>query len=105
MRGASPEPVDLVEHQDLRQVGCADLGQHAVHLVDVLVAARIADVHHVQQQRRLARLGQRRLEGRHQLVRQLADESDRVGHHHLVLPGSTMRRTVGSSVANSWSAT
>ena len=76
------DAVDLVEHQDLRQVGGADLGQHAVDLVDVFVAPRIADVDHVQQQRRLARLGERGLERRHQLVRQLADETDGVGHHH-----------------------
>jgi hypothetical protein len=62
--GVSPEPVDLVEDQDLRQVGGADLREHAVHFVDVLLAARIADVDHVQQQRGFARLGERRLERR-----------------------------------------
>ena len=31
------DPVDLVEHQDLWQVGGADLGQHPVHLVDVFI--------------------------------------------------------------------
>ena len=81
MRGRRVDAVDLVEHQDLRQVGGADLGQHAVDLVDVFVAPRIADVDHVQQQRGFARLGERRLERRHQFVRQLANETDGVGHH------------------------
>ena len=83
MRGAVLDAVDLVEHQDLRQLGGPDFGEHAIHFVDVLVAARVADVDDVQQQRRLARLGERGLESRDQLMRQFADESHGIGHHHL----------------------
>ena len=76
------QPVDLVVDQDLRNLLRADLREHRIDLRDVLVAARVARIHDVQQQRRLARLGERRLEGGDQLVRQLADEADRVGDHH-----------------------
>ena len=62
---------------------CAPIScEHRIDLRDVLVAPRIARIDDVQQQGGLARLGQRRLERRHQLVRQLADEADGVGGHH-----------------------
>ena len=56
--------------------------QHRVDLRDVVVAARVARIHDVQQQSRLASLRQRRLEGGHQLVGQLADETNSVGGNH-----------------------
>ena len=66
-------------------------------------SVRIGSVDHMQQEVGLARLGQGRAERRDQIMRQIADETDGIGQHH-VAPGTAMRRTVGSSVANSWSA-
>lgn len=97
------DAVDLVEHQQLRQVAGTDRGQHLVDLGDALLAMRIGGVDHVQQEIGLARFGQGRTERGDQVMWQVADETDGVGQHH-VAPGTAMRRTVGSSVANSWSA-
>ena len=105
--GCTPRGVDLVEDQDLRHVGGADL-----------VAAPRSP-------RRSARRGceagasttcssrsasaassQRRLERRDQVVRQVADEADRVGQRRRRRAPCAGRRwrVVVSSVANSWSA-
>ena len=50
--------------------------------MDVLVASRVAGIHHVQQQMRFARLLQCRLKRGHEFVRQLADEAHGVRQHH-----------------------
>ncbi len=76
----------------------------SLDLGDALVALRIGGVDHVQQQIGIACLGQGRTERRDQFVRQVADETDRVGEHDRSASRPSRRRTVGSSVANSWSA-
>ena len=104
-RAAAPSmPVDLVVDQQLRDVAGADFLQHLVDLGDALVAQRVGGVDHVQQQVGLARFGQGRAERGDQFVRQVAHEADGVGQHHARRPAASMRRTVGSSVANNWSA-
>ena len=60
-----------------------DLRQHAFDFGDVFGAARITGIDDMQQQRGFARFGQRGLEGGHQFVRQIADETHGVGDHHL----------------------
>ncbi len=80
----------------------ADLLEHAFTCAICSSRRGSLGIDHVQQQRRVARLGERRLEGGHQLVRQLADESDGVGDDdRRAARAGWMRRTVGSSVAKS----
>ncbi len=76
------QPVDLVVEQDLGNLAGADLLQHPVHLRNLLLAPGVAGVHDVQQQGGGARLGERRLEGGHQLVGQLANEPHGIGCDH-----------------------
>ena len=76
-----------------------------IHLGDALVALRVGSVDDVQQEVRFARLHQRGPEGGDELVRQVAHEADRIRDDHVGPCWSFSRRTVGSSVANSWSAT
>ncbi len=73
--------VQFVEHQDLRHVLRADLREHALDFLDAPVALGIGAIHDMQEQIRVARLGQRRLERCDEIVRQVADESDRIGEH------------------------
>ena len=73
------ESIDLIEDFDLRESAGTHLYQHRVHLLDALVASRIARIDDVQQQRRFARFGQRRLERGHEFVGQFANEADRIG--------------------------
>ena len=77
------DAIDLVEHQQLRQLAGADRFQHFVHLGDALLAQRIGGIHQVQQEIGLARLAQGGTERGHQLVRQVADEADGVGQHRI----------------------
>ena len=74
--------VGLVEHEHARAVGGVDLLEHvfdrARHLHQRLLGlARVDDVQHEVGQRGLL---ERRRERVHELVRQLADEADGVGH-------------------------
>ena len=55
-----------------------DFRQNRVDRRDLLRRLRMPRVHHMHQQVRLRHLLQRRLEGLHQPVRQLADKPDRV---------------------------
>ena len=74
--------VDLVEHQQRVLLLDADLLQHLVGRGNLLVHRRIAAVGHVQQQIGLPGFFQRGLEARDQMVRQIADETDRVAQQH-----------------------
>ena len=76
------QAVGLVEHQQRVLLLDADLLQHLVDRRDLVAHGRIADVGHVQQQVRLPRFLQRRLETGDQAVRQLADEPHRVAQQH-----------------------
>ncbi len=80
---AALDPVDLVEHQHLRQFAGADFVQHFIDLGNALLAMRIGGVDQVQQEVGLARFAQGRAERGHQLVRQVADETDGIGQHHV----------------------
>jgi hypothetical protein len=84
--------IDLVEDEQLRHVGRADLLQHPLHFLDLLGMVRVGRVHHMQQQVGIDRFLQRGLEGGDQAVRQVADEADRVGKRD-----RTPRRTGGAS--------
>ena len=75
------DAIDLVVDAQLRNIARADLPQYLIDLFDVFIAPRITGVDHVQQQVRLARFLQRRLERGDEFVRQIADETDRVGQH------------------------
>src|SRR5689334_19144227 len=74
------EQVDLVENEQPRTLRRADLREHLVHSVELrdqlILGSR--GVRHVQNQVRLQSLLERGGERVHQLVRQLADEADRV---------------------------
>ena len=80
-RRAPFDPVDLVEHEDLRQVGRADFRQHLVDLCHAFVAQRVGRVHDVQQQVGIAGFRQGRAERGDQGMRQVAHEADGVGQH------------------------
>jgi hypothetical protein len=55
--------------------------KHRTHGMDLLVAVRAGGIDHVQQQIGLCRLLQRRLKCRHQGMRQIANETDRIGQY------------------------
>ena len=76
------DQIDLVVYLEHRQLVGADLAEYRHDLFDLLVALRLMGVDHVQQQIGVARLFQGRPECLHQLVRQMADETHRVGQHH-----------------------
>ncbi len=108
------EQIDLVQHQYPRALAGADLLQRlldrVLHRLGLTLGRR--GVEHVGQQVGAAGLLQRRAERIDQLVRQLADEPDRVAHEilpsRLALSGdrsvaiacdrSAIVRVVGSSV-------
>ena len=79
--------IAFVEHPDLRHRGGADFRQHRVHRGNLLVAIGRRCVDHVQQQIGLGGLGQRRPECRDEVVGQVANEADGVGHHDRVRVG------------------
>ena len=70
-----------------------------VDLRDAFGAFRIRSIDDVQQQVRVARFLEGRTEGGHELVRQVPDETDRVGERDVGPAATPRRRTVGSSVA------
>ncbi len=72
--------VDLVEHRHHRPVGHLQLCQHLIHHHHLLLELRVAGVDHVEQQIGLPSLLKRGPETGHQMVRQLANEPDRVRH-------------------------
>ena len=83
------QQVLLVENGDNRAVICPQLMQRLVdnpHL-DFHLRARCID--HMDQDICTAHLFQRTLECLDQMMRQLADKSNRIGQQHLLLPGET----------------
>ena len=91
MRGCLARAIDLVVDRDLRQVSGADRIEHVVDLRDALGALRIRGVDDVQQQVRLARFLQRRAERRHELVRQVADETRPYRRAPMSSPGASVQ--------------
>ncbi len=75
--------VDLIQQQDLGFALHADIFKDVVHRAELLLGMRVADVKHVQEQVGMDGLLERRLETGDQVVRQVADETDRVAEHHL----------------------
>ena len=65
----------------------ADLGQHRAHGVDLPLGVRRRAVDHVHEEVGLLHHLEGRAEGLDQLVGQLADEPDRVGHEHRLAAG------------------
>ena len=73
--------------------------------LDVLLAARVRGVDQVEEQVAVVHLFERRAEGGEQVLRQVADEADRVGDDDLAArAASAGGASVGSSVANSLSS-
>ena len=72
--------VDLVEHGKNRPVGQVELGEHLLDDVHLAFPVRMARIHDVEQHVGVARLLERGAEARHEMVRQLPDEPDRIGH-------------------------
>src|SRR6266700_4953010 len=81
-RGLVPAAVDLVEDDEARHVLRADLAQHFLGHRDLPLEPGIARIDHVEEQRRLERFVERRLERRDQPVRQVLDEADRIADQH-----------------------
>ena len=69
-------PIDLIVHPKSRNLGSADVLEDTLDLAPAVLVMRIAGIDDVQQQGRLARLGQRGAERGDELVRQVADETD-----------------------------
>ena len=94
----SGNSIDLVEHQDRRLLVAVQFGEDRVDCLDLLVRMRVARVHDVQQQPGLAGLFERRLKRCNQMVRQIADETDRIAQQNLAkildvpLPGARVER-------------
>ena len=94
------EQVHLVQREQARALGGADLGEHVLHggehLVQLLLRHR--GVGHVQDQVGLQRLLERGAERLDELVRQLADEADGVGEQVRCARRSRTSGWSGSSV-------
>jgi hypothetical protein len=100
------EQVDLVEHQQFAESSPAPMPRSTLaHLFDALLAQRIAGIDDVQQQVRLARLLQRRANAAMSSCGSSRTNPTVSASTTSPTPGSFSRRTVGSRVANSWSAT
>ena len=70
--------VDLVEHEDCVFGLDPEFFEHIVDCGDLVAGRRVARVGHVQQQIRLPGFFQRGLEAGDQMMRKIADETDRV---------------------------
>src|SRR5712691_7849542 len=77
-----PAAVDLVEDDEARQVLRADLVEHFLGHRELALEAGIAGIDDVDEQGRLERFIERRLERCDQPVRQILDEADRVADEH-----------------------
>ena len=75
------DQIDLVVNQHLRQIVRTDFDKHRFDIGDVLIALRIGCIDHVQEQIRIARLGQSRTERGDEIMRQIADEADCICEH------------------------
>ena len=85
-------------------VADAELGQDRVHVLGLDLGLGMGDVAHVEDQVGLEHLLERRAECGDELVRQVGDETHRVGEDGtLATSGSAIARIVGSSVAKSMS--
>src|SRR5690606_18477156 len=71
--------VDLVDDEQLRYLVRPDLGQYRADRTDLGRRVRVGAVDPVHEQDGLGELRQRAPERLHQLVRQVPDETDRVG--------------------------
>src|SRR6202034_78214 len=76
------QAIDLVEEQARRDDLRADLVQYAAAYLELRFVGRIGRIDDEKQERRLERLGQRGSERGDEIVRQLLDETDRVGDQH-----------------------
>ena len=91
--------VALVEHRQNRHIFRAQLLEQLGGDAQLFVKLRRRDVADVEDQIRVHRLLQRRMEGLYQLVRQAADQSNRVDQHHLAAirqaqrPGGRVERS------------
>ena len=79
------QEVDFVVEQELRHLGRADFGQHAVDVLHALLIVGLGNVGHMEQYVGLGGFLQRGGEGGHQAVRQVAHEADGVGEDDAVL--------------------
>ena len=59
---AAGEPIDLVHHQDLRDLRGPDFRQHRGHVRYIIGRRGRGDIHHVQRQRGFGHLFERRAE-------------------------------------------
>ena len=86
-KASSPSSVSILFSSRISGLPpAADLFQHLVNAVELLLGVRMADVQHVQEQVGMHRFFQRRLEAGDEIVRQVANKSDRVGQQHLRAP-------------------
>src|SRR5205814_6099798 len=76
------EEVDLVEDEEAWPVADAKLLEHLLDDHALLFPSRLAGVDDVEKQVSFGRLFQRGSKGRHEMVRELPDETDRVGYEH-----------------------
>ncbi len=74
------QQVKFIKHLQLRNILGADLLQHRLHLVDVVLARTCGDIDNMQQQVGADSFLQRGLERLDQLVRQMGDESHCIRH-------------------------
>ena len=92
------DAVDLVQHQYRRLLVAPQFRQHRVHRLDVLFGRGLLASTTCNQEPSLPGLFECRLERGDQMVRQLADETDRVGEQNLAqvrdvpLPGARVER-------------
>ena len=78
--------VDLIEDQELGRMH-ANLVQDSAHGLDASIVVGRRRVHDVQEQRRIRQFFERCTERRHEVGRQVANESDRIRDDYLALAG------------------
>lgn len=82
-----------------------NFSENRIYRINVFLHADIRRINHMQQQRRLTRLLQRRFKRGYQIVRQVANKADGIGQHRFADVrdvNAAQRRVEG--VANSWFA-
>src|SRR5205823_1621693 len=86
-RGSLGSAVRLVVDEQPGRGGDVEGGENALDGLRLLVMAGIAGVDDVEQEVGVLQLFQRGAERRHQILREIADEPDRVGDDHLAVAG------------------
>ena len=79
------ELIDLVEDMEDGDISNLQIGEHLLHHLGALLPPDVRNVDDMQEEVRFSHFLERRSEGRHEMVRQLADEANRVGEQYAIV--------------------